>query len=52
MLFNANTTLLEEKQWYYLTHSWEDKWVFDIYTPGKKHKTTLKNEEKDIVHNF
>ena len=23
-----------------------------IYTPGQKYKTTLKNEEKDIVYNF
>ena len=22
------------------------------YTPGQKYKTTLKNEEKDIVYNF
>ena len=26
-LFNAKTILLEEQQWYYLTHSWEDKGV-------------------------
>ena len=26
-LFNARTILLEEQQWYYLTHSWEDKGV-------------------------
>ena len=26
-LFNANAILLEEQQWYYLTHSWEDKGV-------------------------
>ena len=24
-LFNANAILLEGQQWYYLTHSWEDK---------------------------
>ena len=24
-LFNAKATFLEEQQWYYLTHSWEDK---------------------------
>ena len=23
-----------------------------IYTPGKKYKTSIKNEEKDIVYNF
>ena len=27
MLFNAKAILLEEEQWYYLTHSWEDKEV-------------------------
>ena len=27
MLFNAKAILLEEQQWYYLTHSWEDKRV-------------------------
>ena len=26
-LFNAKAILLEEQQWYYLTHSWEDKGV-------------------------
>ena len=26
-LFNANVILLEEQQWFYLTHSWEDKGV-------------------------
>ena len=26
-LFNAKDILLEEQQWYYLTHSWEDKGV-------------------------
>ena len=26
-LFNAKTILLEEQWFYYLTHSWEDKWV-------------------------
>ena len=26
-LFNAKALLLEEQQWYYLTHSWEDKGV-------------------------
>ena len=26
-LFNAKSILLEEQQWYYLTHSWEDKGV-------------------------
>ena len=26
-LFNAKTILLEERWWYYLTHSWEDKGV-------------------------
>ena len=26
-LFNAKPILLEEQQWYYLTHSWEDKGV-------------------------
>ena len=26
--------------------------VFPIYTPGQKYKTTLKNEEKDIIYNF
>ena len=23
----AKTILLEEQKWYYLTHSWENKWV-------------------------
>ena len=23
-----------------------------LHTPGQKYKTTLKNEEKDIVYNF
>ena len=26
-LFNAKSILLEEQQWHYLTHSWEDKGV-------------------------
>ena len=26
-LFNAKAILLEEQEWYYLTHSWEDKGV-------------------------
>ena len=26
-LFNAKAIFLEEQQWYYLTHSWEDKGV-------------------------
>ena len=26
-LFNAEAILLEEQEWYYLTHSWEDKGV-------------------------
>ena len=26
-LFNAKAILLEEQQWYYVTHSWEDKGV-------------------------
>ena len=26
-LFNAKAILLEKQQWYYLTHSWEDKGV-------------------------
>ena len=26
-LFNAKAILLEELNWCYLTHSWEDKWV-------------------------
>ena len=26
-LFNAKAIILEEQQWYYLTHSWEDKRV-------------------------
>ena len=27
MLFNAKALFLEKQQWYYLTHSWEDKMV-------------------------
>ena len=26
-LFNAKAIILEEEEWYYLTHSWEDKGV-------------------------
>ena len=33
MLFNANVTLVEEEEWYYLTHSWEDKGV-DTFPKG------------------
>ena len=25
-LFNAKSNHLEEQQWYYLIHSWEDRW--------------------------
>ena len=31
--FNAKAILLEEQQWYYLTHSWEDKGVY-IFPKG------------------
>ena len=27
-LFNAKAIIIEEQQWYYLTHSWEDKGVY------------------------
>ena len=27
MLFNAQSILLEDRQWYYLIHSWDDKEV-------------------------
>ena len=30
---------------------WDVLYIY-IYTPGQKYKTTLKNEEKDIVYNF
>ena len=46
-LFNPKAILVEEQQWYYLTHSWEDKRVH-AFPMGK---LFLRNKKKFKVFN-
>ena len=48
-LFNAKFTLLEEQQWFYLTHRWEDK-GFHTFPKGICLKVNIARLEFKLMH--
>ena len=55
-LFNSKAILVEQKQWYYLTHSWEDEkgsYLYQVYyseSDWSSNLLTLRLTKKGIIN--